>query len=490
MGKALRWGMVLGLACGFQSTACLSEFVIDNYNDEPISGGESSSGDFTAGPVAAGGMPGVGETSNTTIAIPSRWEAYGAPSASVNHQVSVSVSEVMSFLVLPLVPLVASLPDDHVIWMTPNGASATDASPKFAEYAPWLSTPTRTKVFAAAYCPSVMGVDSQGAILVAGPLRQDVTFGGPVLSAKSDAFYLVKLDADWNTLKGLSVVTTPNQTFQAVTAITLDAADNVYVAVRSRDSIDQLMILSFDAQLQERFRIELEHAGGVDASIRTLSASSQGEILAGGDFVGTLSVGGIALGQVPTEATLSPQAFTAIFDGSTGSALAVAQSGATLSTFNGYVRDDLGQYRLATKSDAVWSAFEQSKSISQQSPLLVGTTPDGQLSFLTPLGNIGQIDELRLGASGDSFVSGRLYLGRYSSALAPSYLAFGAVVGGSGTILSFYGFETAYPTPVHLALGQGDGFWLTWSTEQTGASGNKKLTAELRRLEPLPEEIP
>ena len=489
MGMVPRNGLPIALFMSALTSACMSELVFDNYKDGVV-GGASSNGTVDV-PPSAGGVTSV-FTSLPGATSTSPWAAYGAPDAPVGHMVTLSVEEPTS--ATPILPtLVASLKNGNVLFSYEPTVNGAGFAPTLAEYSPVSGTLMRSTAFPDAFGPSVMSVDSTGSIVLAGKLGLNTSYGGPSLQQTTKAFYLVKLDQDWNFSAGLSVAVTGTKYVYDVMAIATDASDNIYVALALRDSAEHPLIVSFDSQLQERYRIVPTHSDGFYGTIASLSVSPQNELLVSGRFSGTLTFGDTTLTSIPDNDLLLPNGWLARFDITDGKLNAVLQFGSVLGAdATGYLQDSPGNYRVGASLNSTTELFGQTFDVGQgnvEVPLVVSATAGMTWEWGLQLGWwFGRIYELKLSADGRLYVVGEMYeSGAGGTQAYPNVLVYGAEITSDGAISSFYGFPTTAPAELHVSVGDNRSFCLSWSTQSNAAVGSIPTSnAELRCLAPVP----
>lgn len=378
-------------------TGCLSEVLIDNYDNRGFAGNAS---DDTDVPPSAGGSTddwstGIGSNASggTTASTP----VYMTPAAPLVHNYeTIFVQEKdpnQGYL-----PLLAKSSSETVLVVLPPPGTDGFA---LAEYSTNSYSAQRSHVFATEPFPTAMAVDDAGAVFLAGPLTEDISFGGPGITAVLHGYYLVKLNANWEYEYGFGVATTSKS---EVAALVPDAAGNLYVGVNAEDTVGrtQSLIVAFDSLWHERFRIPSDCTGS--ATLYTLSLSPHGELLAGGSFTGTMTLAGTTLSTQKSDSTFGNAGFTARFETASGRATHAARTNMDKADLvSGYVQDNEGNYRQASCLGAL------SLSVMPQVPSLRGLDSSMLSLWQAPLGEGATLDTLVLGENGATYVAGRMW---------------------------------------------------------------------------------
>ncbi|MGC4067553.1 MAG: hypothetical protein QM784_23490 [Polyangiaceae bacterium] len=453
------WSRIMALGVALTASGCLSETLIDNYEDREISADDQSDNP---------NKPSVGVTD-----VPVK------PLGPSEHEPTLSIFRFGSEL-LAYRPLLASLSDSEVLLVAPTEGAAGPSLEAYSQSSQW---PTRTRLFPDDPLPTAVASDDTGAIVLAGAMTRSVSYGGTGIGNAGQGFFVVKLDSNWEFVAGVGGDVSGSA---QVSAVTVDAAHRVYVAINVVDDFGNELpeIRGYDASLHERFRIAGSMLGGMTGSLSTgmavitsLSVSADGTLLVAGRSSAPLRLSDVVI----TPAMSALDGWYARCETETGR----CSSGALLSLpFGtepaGYV--DLGEKgeRLAATIFGGVSGTGATVTSVSAPYLLSGRIGSGELTQ-TCLGAEGQVDSLVVTSDGTSYVAGRLPTATLGGT---GQYGFVAEVQADGSLSSQYVTSELGILSTAIAANRERVIWLAASTPRSPGQGAIADAVVLVRLEP------
>jgi hypothetical protein len=442
------------LCLALTSPSCLSETLIDNYEDrELVDADEQDSPD----------LPSVGGT-----------DAPVKPLGPNAHQPSLSILRLGSGQGVYR-PLLASSSETDVLFVAPTEGAE---GPSLEVYSLASVMPTRMRKFPDDPLPSAVAIDGSVAVILGGTMTRPFSYGGSGVKETGQGHFVVKLDSDWNFVAAVGALSSG---LARVSAIAVDGAHRVYVAVNVTDEFanERPEVWAYDASLRELFHVRGSMSEG-SAMITSLSVSADGTLLVGGRSSASLQF---------SEAVITPS--VGVLDGwyarcdpevgrcSSGAAFDVTFSADP----SGYV--DLGPMgeRLAATMFGDHSVGGTTTFTGSVPYVLSGSVATGGRQTQTRLAVAGQADALVVTPEGTSYVSGRVP--SVTQGAASSY-GFVAEVQADGTLTS--GYVSSEPGILNTAIAANRNrvIWLAASSLRSSDQGQAIDVVSLTRLEPIP----
>lgn len=312
----------------------------------------------------------------------------------------------------------------------------------------------RYAIFTNGRIPDAFFVEPNGAVVMAGRLDQDVSYGGPTINKMDFGYYVVKLDADWKPVFGIGVAAA---TDQIPSQILVDSQGTTHVALVSKDPTglgNSVALAGFDAQGRQSYQRDV--ASGQGLTLRGIAGGAEPLIFLAGSVDGMGSFGS----QVLSDPDKSIRWFGA-WDVTTGRTQKAQSFGCTgLSRGLGIVLGSEGRVRFAADASGNATLFGvEMNATPQGTPIVVELSRDGTPTWISILGDAGMVSDMaQLGQR--SFIAGYLFGASASNPYLNSKL-FAAELDADGQVLSHWEIRSNGSNPVRIGVDSIGTIWLS-----------------------------
>ncbi|WP_437718969.1 hypothetical protein WMF45_22715 [Sorangium sp. So ce448] len=317
--------------------------------------------------------------------------------------------------------------------------------------------------------PELMAIDAEGSIFLVGQLYMDMTFGELTLTAIEDGFYLVKVNPDFSIALAAGVTLEGSSPLSAI-AVDADGDVVVGLGVYNDDaSVQKPQIMKFSGStLEAIWSTTFEHDISQGYTI-ALTFNRDGEILAGGAFTGTLTIGETELKKAGGQDDPAVyNGWLAWLDPESGDPLRALRFGGA--SFD-YVKDlkstASGRLLLLASQTSTSTFLDHTDTFDEErSESILYDFEDGEtVHWASRLGGPDYYgNALALGGDGQSYVAGRFgWLGTEEDAKGGRLTRF-AADGAKGESVEF---ATGNPNGLtHVAVDTKGGVWVSgaWET--------------------------
>ncbi|WP_437910556.1 hypothetical protein WME95_22760 [Sorangium sp. So ce327] len=317
--------------------------------------------------------------------------------------------------------------------------------------------------------PELMAIDAEGSIFLVGQLYMDMTFGELTLTAVEDGFYLVKVNPDFSIALAAGVTLEGSSPLSAI-AVDADGDLVVGLGVYNDDaSVQKPQIMKFSGStLEAIWSTTFEHDIRQGYTI-ALTFNRDGEILAGGAFTGTLTIGETELKKAGGQDDPAVyNGWLAWLDPESGDPLRALRFGGA--SFD-YVKDlkstASGRLLLLASQTSTSTFLDHTDTFDEErSESILYDFEDGEtVHWASRLGGPDYYgNALALGGDGQSYVAGRFgWLGTEEDAKGGRLTRF-AADGAKGESVEF---ATGNPNGLtHVAVDTKGGVWVSgaWET--------------------------
>ncbi|WP_437554733.1 hypothetical protein WME97_22240 [Sorangium sp. So ce367] len=317
--------------------------------------------------------------------------------------------------------------------------------------------------------PELMAIDAEGSIFLVGQLYMDMTFGELTLTVVEDGFYLVKVNPDFSIALAAGVTLEGSSPLSAI-AVDADGDVVVGLGVYNDDaSVQKPQIMKFSGStLEAIWSTTFEHDISQGYTI-ALTFNRDGEILAGGAFTGTLTIGETELKKAGGQDDPAVyNGWLAWLDPESGDPLRALRFGGA--SFD-YVKDlkstASGRLLLLASQTSTSTFLDHTDTFDEErSESILYDFEDGEtVHWASRLGGPDYYgNALALGGDGQSYVAGRFgWLGTEEDAKGGRLTRF-AADGAKGESVEF---ATGNPNGLtHVAVDTKGGVWVSgaWET--------------------------